>query len=452
MGKESNRLLLGATSAVLLLLIFFLYAAFFTSDVTPFDSWKHKLSNWNGSLSSRKVNKGVEVAEPLLRRLVRGENQIQLKTTGFSCYSELHSEVCVTNKPLVIVDNKALTAYLQSSNVQVKHMVRPYPRKEDETAMKQVSPVQILLGNATSPTCDFNHDVPAVVFSSGGFTGNLFHEFNELIIPLFITCHHFRSHLQFVIIDFKPWWVKKYSHILTHLSRFKVINPAKDGAIHCFLGAIIGLKYHDNLALNSTDIPKGYSMFDFKQFLRESYNLKIENVLDIKKPVFVLISRRKTRMFLNEDEMVGVMEELGFRVVVATANQMSNLDKFSAVINSCNVLVGAHGTGLTNALFLPAGAVVVQVVPLGLDWASTNYYGGAVAEMGLHYVEYKIEPEESSLLDKYGPHDPVIADPMSIFLQGYNAARAVYVDGQNIKINLVRLRETLMKAKKFLGH
>jgi protein O-GlcNAc transferase len=312
--------------------------------------------------------------------------------------------------------------------------------------------VQILSGNATSPACDFNHDVPVVVFSSGGFTGNLFHEFNELIIPLFITCHHFRSHLQFVITDFKPWWVKKYSRILTHLSRFEVINLAKDRAVHCFPGAVIGLKYHDNLALNSTNTPEGYTMFDFKQFLRESYNLKIESVPNIKKPVLVLISRRKTRMFLNEDEMVGVMKELGFQVVVATANRMSNLDKFSAVINSCNVLVGAHGAGLTNAVFLPAGAVVVQVVPLGLDWASTNYYGRPVVEMGLHYVEYKIEPEESSLLDKYGPQDPVIADPMSIFLQGYNAARAVYVDGQNMKINLVRLRETLMKATKFLGH
>jgi protein O-GlcNAc transferase len=212
-------------------------------------------------------------------------------------------------------------------------MVRPYPRKEDEMAMKQVSPVQILSGNATSPACDFNHDVPVVVFSSGGFTGNLFHEFNELIIPLFITCHHFRSHLQFVVTDFKPWWVKKYSRILTHLSRFEVINPAKDRAVHCFPRAVIGFKYHDNLALNSTNTPEGYTVFDFKQFLRESYNLKIESVPNIKKPVFVLISRRKTRMFMNEDEMVGVMKELGFQVVVATANRMSNLDKFSAVIN-----------------------------------------------------------------------------------------------------------------------
>lgn len=198
-------------------------------------------------------------------------------------------------------------------------------------------------------------------------------------------------------------------------------------------------------------------MFDFKHFLRESYDLKIKNVSDItystNRPVLVLISRRKTRTFLNEEEMVGLIEELGFRVVVATPDRMSNLDKFAAVINSCSVMVGAHAAGLANAVFLPAGAVVVvQVVPLGLDWASTTYYGGPAARMGLHYLEYKIEAEESSLFDKYGPQHPVIADPMSIFLQGYNAARAVYVDGQNMKIHLVTLRETLMKAMKFLGH
>uniref|UniRef100_A0A2N9I6S7 Uncharacterized protein n=1 Tax=Fagus sylvatica TaxID=28930 RepID=A0A2N9I6S7_FAGSY len=225
--KGSSRLVLGATSVVSLLAIFLLYDAYFTSDISPFDSWKHHLSNWNGSLGRRKVDKGVEVVEPLefmLRRLVRGEDRVQLETTGFSCHTDLHSEVCVTNKP-VMLDNNALTAYIQSSQVQVKHMVQPYARKEDEMAMKQVTPVQILTRNASSPVfCHFNHDVPVVVFSSGGFTGNLFHEFNE----------------------------------------------------------------------------------------------------DVK------------------------------------------LGKFAEELNSCSVMVGAHGAGLTNAVFLPAGAVMVQVVPLGL--------------------------------------------------------------------------------------
>ena len=157
-----------------------------------------------------------------------------------------------------MLDNNALTAYIQSSQVQVKRMVQPYARKEDKMAMKQVTPVQILTRNASSPVfCHFNHDVPMVVFSSGGYTGNLFHAFNEVIIPLFITCYHFRSHLQFVITDFKPRWVKKFNQILTHLSNFEVINPAKDGSVHCFPGAVVGLKYHDNLALYPTEIPGG---------------------------------------------------------------------------------------------------------------------------------------------------------------------------------------------------
>ncbi|PON91920.1 Glycosyltransferase [Trema orientale] len=306
------------------------------------------------------------------------------------------------------MDNNALTLYIPSTEDQLKQRVQPYARKEDNNAMQLVTPVQIYQRNTSNelPGCNFNHSVPAVVFSSGGFTGNLFHEFNEVIIPLFITCHHFRSNLQFVITDFKPWWVMKYNRILSSLSQYQVINPAENGSVHCFPRVVVGLKYHDNLALNSTEIPGGYSVFDFKHFLRDAYKLKQRHV-----PVLILISRSESR----------------------------------------SVMVGAHGAGLTNAVFLPAGAVVVQVVPLGLDWASRTYYGGPVAEMEVKHLEYKIEPEESSLLTVYGPDHPVITDPMSILLEGYEAAKAVYIDEQNLKINLVKFRETQVEAIKLLG-
>uniref|UniRef100_A0A2N9IG88 Glycosyltransferase 61 catalytic domain-containing protein n=1 Tax=Fagus sylvatica TaxID=28930 RepID=A0A2N9IG88_FAGSY len=405
MGKGSSRLVLGATSVVSLLAIFLLYDAYFTSDISPFDSWKHHLSNWNGSLGRRKVDKGVEVVEPLefmLRRLVRGEDRVQLETTGFSCHTDRHSEVCVTNKP-VMLDNNALTAYIQSSQVQVKHMVQPYARKEDERAMKQVTPVQILTRNASSPVfCHFNHDVPV----------------GCLLLWWLIQAIYFMSLMR----SSSPY--SSHATTLDHTYNLSslILSLAKDGSVHCFPGAVVGLKYHDNLALYPTEIPGGYSMFDFKHFLRKSYNLKIKNVSDIIKPKLILISRPKTRTFMNEEEMVDMMEELGFQVVVATPNRMSNLDKFAEELNSCSVMVGAHGAGLTNAVFLPAGAVMVQVVPLGLDWASTNYFGGPASEMGV------------------------------ALCGGYDAARATYVDGQNMKINLVKFREILLKAMTFLGH
>ncbi|KAK1582817.1 hypothetical protein Q3G72_018506 [Acer saccharum] len=98
---------------------------------------------------------------------------------------------------------------------------------------------------------------------------------------------------------------------------------------------------------------------------------------------------------------------------------MLSLDKFTEEVNKCNVMVGAHGAGLTNEVFLPDGAVVVQVVPLGLDWAASNYFGAP-------------------------------ANPASVISKGYYAFRDVYLDEQNIKINVGRFRETLVQAMKNL--
>lgn len=446
MEKESRRLVNCATLPICLVLIGLVYATFFHSNDTILESW--------GNLSSEKINiDAVDPQEFLLRRLVRGDDRVQLDSNGFSCRADVHAQVCVANKPVRIY-NKGLTVYVPSDSdqPQVKRIVKPYARLEDETAMKRVSPVQILHGKNTidPPACNFTHNVTAVVFSSKGFTGNVFHEFNEIIIPLFITTRHFRSRVRFVITDFELWWVQKYNRCLSHLSAYEVINPGTDdGSVHCFPGALIGLTYHDNLALNSTDIPGGYSMFDFKQFLKESYNLKINHVSEIQKPMLMLISRRKTRRFLNEDKMVEMIMELGFQITRVEPEWMYNLDEFAEVVNSCSVMLGAHGAGLTNEIFLPTGAVMVQVVPLQNEWAATTYYGGPAKEMGVRYLEYKIEPEESSLFDTYGKDHPVFTDPKSIISKGYNAFRSVYLD-QDLKINLERFKKTLIEAKQIV--
>ncbi|PSR85314.1 Protein O-linked-mannose beta-1,4-N-acetylglucosaminyltransferase [Actinidia chinensis var. chinensis] len=420
-----------------------------------FDLWKQQHSNGSVNHNTKKFGQGMEDQELLnflLRRLVRGEDRIRLEATGLACHSDLHTGVCVSNRP-VRIDTRTLKIYASFNRdmPQAIRIIQPYARKGDATAMSFVSPVQILEGNFSPPACEYAHNVPAVVFSSGGFTGNLFHEFNEVIIPLFLTSRRFQSRLQFIVTDFQLGFVRKYSRILSHLSRFGTVNPALNGSVHCFPGAVVGLHYHGNLALNATGIPGGYSMRDFKKFLKESYNLKKVKLSEKERPVLILVSRPMTRTFLNEREMVKMMEELGFEVVVATPHKLSDLEKFSVLLSSCSVMVGAHGAGLTNALFLPTRAVLVQVVPLGLDWVSTNYFGGPAAEMGLNYLEYKIKPEESSLLSVYGRDHPVITSPASVFLKGYKAARAVYIDRQNMSVDIVRFRVTLVKALGLLG-
>lgn len=337
-----------------------------------------------------------------------------------------------------------------SADQTVEHnhtIVRPYARQEDQDVLKNIRPVQFLYGNTTPPACQYNHSVPAVIFSSSGFTGNLFHEFNEIIIPLFITTYHFKSRVQFILMDYKPTFANKYKSLMSRLSSYKVMDPMANPRIHCFSGAVAGLKYHEFLALNSSDIPEGHTMKSFRQFLRQTYRLKIINVSEIRRPKLILLSRRRTRRFLNEAEMVKMMKDLGFEVIVAwKPNRMSNLDKFARVVNSCSVLLGTHGAGLANELFLPDSAVMVQIDLLGVEWGSENFYGNPAEAMGVHYLRYKVEPEETNLLDIYGRNHPVITDPASIFAKGYQAGRAVYLDQQNVKLNLNRLRKTLLEA------
>ncbi|KAL3821064.1 hypothetical protein ACJIZ3_006969 [Penstemon smallii] len=446
MEKEPRRLIFGSTPIIFLISLTLLYVGvdFFCGNKISVDRWVQYFSSSEATFS--KTLEDQEFMNFHLARLVRGEDRRNFETTGFACDKAIHSIVCVSNHP-VRIDNNNMTIYVPSDS-QNETVIRPYARQEDE--LKVITPVhmiQYLNTTITPPDCQYSHGIPAVIFSSGS-TGNVFHEMNEIIIPLYITTKQFQSRILLILEDYKPSFIAKYGKVLSHLSNYAVMNPGTNRSVHCFPGFVVGLKYHDNLALNSSEIPGGYSMSGFKHFLRQAYGLKFEHVSQIKKPRLMLLSRTNTRRFLNEDEMVLLMKELGFEVIVVRRSKVvSNLSKFTRMINSCSVLVGAHGAGLTNEIFLPSGSVMVQVELLGTEWASNTYYGDTARAMGVKYLRYKIEGEESSLTKLYGRNSSVVMDPGSVYRNGgYRTARTVFLDQQNVRINLVRFRETLVEA------
>ncbi|CAO2835901.1 unnamed protein product [Amaranthus hypochondriacus] len=413
-----RKLLYFSALPIFTLLLFFLHQ----QHPFPVYSGEQNLGNRRNGVVNEEV--GLINLQLKLRRLVREKDIPEFEATGFVYDADDFTEV------------------------------KPYPRREDPSAMEQVTSVQVIRGNSSSihpPACEITHDVPALLYSFAGFAENPFHAFNELIIPLFLTSYHFESKVQFVLTDFRGKWYWKYTRVLKELTSFENIGIDPVKKVHCFPSAVVGLRYHNNLAVNSSDAPVGYTMQDVKRFLWNTYNVKVKTILYLKKPKVLLFARRASRTFLNENEMVHMMEnELGFEVYKALPNETKKLDKFAKIVSSCEIMVGAHGAGLTNAVFLPTGAALIQIVPLGLNWASDHYFGEPAPGMGLKYIRYKVWRNETSLYEKYGPDNPIVSDAASIWAKGYAAVKQAYVDEQSFRINLPRFKETLLEALRLI--
>ncbi|KAH7851135.1 hypothetical protein Vadar_007708 [Vaccinium darrowii] len=342
--------------------------------------------------------------------------------------------------------------------------IRPYARKGDMIAMGVVQEFTIKLiaaAAATSnqlqeiPTCTHHHSVPGLVFSTSGFIGNLFHDFTDVLIPLFLTSREFDGQVTFLVTNKQSWWINKYKQVLRKLSNYEVIDIDREPGVHCFPRMVVGLKHHKEFSIEPLRSP--YSMKDFREFLRGAYSLEREEGVIIRdgaagnRPRLLIISRKRTRLLLNEGEIVTMAIGLGFEVVLTDADVNTNLTRFANLVNSCDVMMGVHGAGLTNMVFLPENAIVIQILPLGgMEFLARLDFGDPAQDMNLRYLEYQIGEEESSLRQEYPAGHQVFTDPDSIMKKGWLPFQVVYLDKQNVTLDVGRFRATLLEALNLL--
>ncbi|KAJ4808133.1 Glycosyltransferase family 61 protein [Rhynchospora pubera] len=309
------------------------------------------------------------------------------------------------------------------------------------------------------PTCTIKSNVPAMVFSLGGLVGNIWHDFSDVIIPLFLASKPLNGEVQFLIRDFFPWFVEKYSLILKDLSNYDIVNLDKDKEVRCYGRATVGLLNHGDLGIHPDRAFDRFDLFRFRIYMREIYSLPpfwvdLPYKVDprpSKKPRLMLVLRAGIRKFLNAQEVQEMIKKNGFELVVVEPKKNVNLTEFSKLVDSCDVLMGVHGAALTNFFFLRTNAIMIQIIPYGhIDNFAFWYYGSQALEMKLRKIDYTIIPEESSLLEKYGWDHPVIKDPDSVNARGFEDRMKYYWYEQDVRLNVTRFEPVLVKALQLL--
>ncbi|KAJ8565084.1 hypothetical protein K7X08_001544 [Anisodus acutangulus] len=404
--------------------------------------------------------------------------------------SSIRSDVCVmkgevrtdsVSSTITLYRNNDVTPNLDENDEVLWHeKIRPYTRKWEKSVMDTIDELDLVVKGEHSGVhqkCDVEHDVPAVFFSTGGYTGNLYHEFNDGLIPLYITSQKFNKKVVFVILEYHNWWITKYENILSHFTEYPIIDFTGDKRTHCFPEAIVGLRIHDELTVNSSLMGNNKSIRDFRDLLDRAYWPRIRGLIqdeereasmnmeklvsspssetkmvmmeekhDLKKPKVVIIARNDSRAIMNEDSFVKMIEDIGFSVEVLRPQRTTELARIYQVLNSSDVMIGVHGAAMTHFLFMRPGSVFIQIIPLGTDWAAGTYYGEPAVKLGLKYIGYKILAKESSLYDDYDKNDSVLTDPNSVNDRGWEFTKKIYLDRQNIRLNLGRFRKRLLHA------
>ncbi|CAN6991066.1 hypothetical protein IGI04_003384 [Brassica rapa subsp. trilocularis] len=434
-----------------------------TSDATTpqklISSENHELSVFkNTSLPKNHLDSFNSTTNTTISKeqVVREGNKLE-KTMKPICKKLARTEICEINGDVRVHGKSATTdkaiAFAFSGN-STWH-IKPYARKGDVAAMERVREWTVKLEqNANLSRCVRNHSVPAILFSLGGYSMNNFHDFTDIVIPLYTTARRFNGEVQFLVTNKNQPWINKFKGILKNLSNYDLIYIDEEDETHCFSSVTVGLtrhrEYYKELTIDPSD--SEYSISDFRKFLRDSYSLRNAAVRPVttrrnqrRRPRMLILARGRSRAFTNAGAIARAAKQIGFKVVVAEAN--ADVASFAQTVNSCDVMLGVHGAGLTNMVFLPENAVVVQILPIGgFEWLAKTDFEEPSKGMNLRYLEYKIAAEESTLLRRYGRDHEVVRDPSAVGKRGWEMFQSVYLVQQNVSVDINRFRPVLVKA------
>ncbi|GAQ80674.1 Glycosyltransferase family 61 protein [Klebsormidium nitens] len=329
--------------------------------------------------------------------------------------------------------------------------VRPYARKWDAPVMATVTEQKLRAVDARAepalaPRCTADRDSPGVLFSAGGHSGAIFHDFNEVLLPLFQTTQAFQREVTLIISDLKgPWWFRappaeSFAGTFTR-HPIKLMGSSRDTAgkmqgVGCFPSLIVGLK--DNFCL--------YDELGGRDERSEMNSVHAFRRGEV--PLLCMVQRQTTRRLTNYDALRAVALNAGFKVSDVVFENLAPRESVRTM-RACDSLVGVHGAGLSNTLFMRPGSVLLQIIPFG-EHAEVSLVGREfrnVADViGFAYSECNVPAENSSLWARYKVTDRVLADPRGLWEEDADKAMKMY-HSQDVSVPETVFEELLREMR-----
>ncbi len=107
--------------------------------------------------------------------------------------------------------------------------------------------------------------------------------------------------------------------------------------------------------------------------------------------IYISRSKASRRNLINENEFTEML--INHRVQIIHAENYSWMEQ-AIIMSRCRLLIGVHGAGLSNMLFMPSGSKICEI--RGQDDARNNCYFSLASTCGLDYYSHFGEISEKS--------------------------------------------------------
>lgn len=167
---------------------------------------------------------------------------------------------------------------------------------------------------------------------------------------------------------------------------------------------LLGLEYRDIILMKENELYKAENLYFVTklsrtgqmhdEIMQEINQRFIESKKPGKKKIYISRGKAQFRKIVNEKELITLLRDNGFEILYGEDFSLAEqIDIFS----SCQTLLGIHGAGLTNCLFMHPGGNVVE---LRKNEVNVGYWFLADSLKHNYYYYNGIPDSEQSLIGR----------------------------------------------------
>jgi protein O-mannose beta-1,4-N-acetylglucosaminyltransferase len=215
-------------------------------------------------------------------------------------------------------------------------------------------------------------------------SNNIMHVMHDDLLPLYTTLRMINGEtpsslspfdIQLMFADnyedgeFIDLYLKFTNH--TPLSRHKMDHIHATSL--CFSNVYVGLNKHSTWYQYGFFEPQGplphvtVTAQDIKHFTRYFTNQILNIEVGHPKDLVVLISRKDTRLIVNEMDLCLTLAKHLDKKVISISMETHSMTDIVDSLSRAMLMIGMHGSLMIFSMFLPQGAIVLELFPYGIN-------------------------------------------------------------------------------------